>query len=84
MNQEKFELFLKETNHTEKSINSRIARLKKVEKLFQINIDTIIDDKNKIHEILDELKTKNLDTSNQNLSNALRTYYQCITGNKFE
>lgn len=80
MNQEKYKLFLRETNHTEQSIKSRVTRLKKVEEIFQINIDTIIYDEVKVYEILDKLKTQNLDTPNQNLANALSTYYTCITG----
>ena len=80
MNQEKYILFLRETNHTEKSIKSRVARLKKVENVFQIDVDCIINDKNKVHEILDKLKIQNLDSSNQNLANALSMYYTCITG----
>lgn len=84
MNQEKYKLFLRATNHTEKSIDSRVTRLRKVEKIFQIDIDSIIDDENKANEILYKLKTQNLDTSNQNLANALRTYYESITGNKLK
>ena len=82
MNQEKYKLFLIETNHTEKSITSRIARLNKIEKLFQINIDSIINNKNKVHELLDKLKIQNFDSSNQNLANALRLYYECINNCK--
>ena len=80
MNQEKYELYLRTTNHTEKSINSRVARLKKIEQIFEIDIDTIIYDENKVNDLLKELKIRNLDTSNQNLSNSLRTYYKCICG----
>ncbi|MBQ4269275.1 MAG: hypothetical protein IJB97_06480 [Clostridia bacterium] len=79
MNREKYILFLKETNHTEKSINSRLARLKKVEKIFQIDIDSIIYDKDKVKHLLQSLKEQNLDTTNQNLSNAVRKYYTCMT-----
>ena len=66
MNQEKFELFLKETNHTEKSIKSRISRLKKIEDLFQLDVDDIIYDEIKITTLLHKLKAQNLDTTNQN------------------
>ena len=79
MNQQKYKLFLRETRHTEKSIQSRVARLKNIEKLFQIDIDSIIDDENKINEILDKLKTQNIDSDNQNLANALRLYYECMS-----
>ena len=84
MNQEKFELFLKETNHTEKSIKSRISRLKKIEDLFQLDVDDIIYDEIKITTLLHKLKAQNLDTTNQNLANALRCYYKCITGKIFK
>ncbi len=80
MNQEKYKLFLRNTKHTEKSIESRVARLKKVEEIFQIDVDSIIYNEAKVYEILDKLKTQNLDSSNQNLANALRVYYTCITG----
>lgn len=80
MNQEKYILFLRATNHTEKSINSRLARLKKIEKIFQIDIDSIIYDKDKVQHLLESLKEQNLDTTNQNLSNTVRKYYECMTG----
>ena len=81
MNIEKYELYLRKTNHTEKSIISRIARLRKIENIFGIDIDNIIDDEDKINSLLETLKVQNLDTANQNLSNALRKYYECMNGN---
>ena len=81
MNIEKYELYLRKTNHTEKSIISRIARLRKIENIFGIDIDNIIDDEDKINSLLETLKVQNLDTANQNLSNSLRKYYECMNGN---
>ena len=80
MNEEKFREYLTKTNHTEKSIISRISRLKKIEKLFQLNIDSIIYNKIEVVELLNKIKA--IDTKNQNLSNALRKYYECVTNNK--
>lgn len=82
MNKEKYEIFLRQTNHTEKSIRSRIRHLEDIEKLLQINIDTIIMNRNEVILILKELKSK--DTRNQNLSNALRKYYECMTNDVIE
>lgn len=79
MNALKFEEFLRKTDHTQKSIDSRVSRLKKVEELFNFNIDSIIYDKNKVISILMELKDKRLDSKNENLSNAIRAYYTCMT-----
>ena len=58
MNQEKYKLFLTDTKHTEESIKSRVARLKKVEEIFQIDADSIIYDETKVYKILDKLKTQ--------------------------
>ena len=79
MNLLKFEDFLRKTDHTQKSIDSRVSRLKKVEELFNFNIDSIIYDKNKVRNILMELKEKRLDSSHENLSHAIRAYYTCMT-----
>ena len=81
MDKQKYELFLRKTNHTEKSIQSRIVRLKKIENIFCIDIDSIIYDKSKVIEILSDLKKLNVDTVNQNLSNAIYKYYECCNGN---
>ena len=82
MNKEKYETFLRETQHTEKSITSRVARLRKVETLFQIDLDTVIHDKGKVNDLLGRLKKEKLDSSNQNLSNALRMYFECVNNIK--
>lgn len=82
MNRIKYEDFLTLTNHTQKSIDSRISRLEKVEKIFQINIDTIIFDKVKVIKLLNDMKTLGIDTKNQNLSNAVRKYYTCMTNDE--
>lgn len=82
MNIQKYTDFLRKTNHTQKSIDSRIYRLEKIEKTFHLDIDTIIYDKTKVINLLVDMKTKKIDSSNQNLSNALRKYYTCMTNDE--
>lgn len=82
MNKLKYKAFLKETNHTEKSINSRVRNLERVERYFKMNIDVIICDKSQVINLLKEIREKNIDTKNQNMSNAIRKYYECITKDK--
>ena len=80
MNKTKYEHYLRSTNHTDKSIIARINNLVKVENYFQLNIDSIINDKDKVITLLREIKRFGIDTKNQNLSNTVRKYYECITG----
>ena len=82
MKEIEFRIYLEQTNHTEKSILSRISRLKTVERSFHLNIDSIIFDKEKVICLLDKLKE--IDSKNQNLSNAVRKYYECMTNNVIE
>lgn len=79
MIESKFREYLIKTGHTQKSIDSRVSRLKKVEKLFNFNIDSIIYNKNMVVSVLIELKDKSLDSKNENLSNTIRAYYTCMT-----
>lgn len=74
--------YLTKTGHTKKSIVSRISRLNQIEIKFNLDIDTIIFDKEKVVNLL--INLKDLDTPNQNLSNALRHYYTCMTNEKIE
>lgn len=77
-----FKEFLFQTNHSEKSIISRVNRLKKIETLFQLNVDTIIHNENEVIQLL--LQIKEIDTKNQNYANSLRKYYECIMNNQIK
>ena len=82
MNKSKYEAFLRDTNHTQKGIISRVSRLEKIERCFRFDIDTIIFDKVKVINLLNEIKTLGIDSKNQNLSNAVRKYFECMTNDK--
>lgn len=82
MQEVKFIEYLTKTNHSKKSIISRVNNLKIIENKFNLHIDSIIFDKEKVVSLL--LKIKNIDTANQNLSNALRHYYTFMAEDKIE
>lgn len=79
MQEGKFREYLTETGHTKKSIDSRVRSLAKIEKLFHFDIDTIIFDREKVIKQLCDIKQLGIDAKNQNLSNAVRKYYTCMT-----
>ena len=69
MQKVKFKEYLTKTGHSKKSISSRISNLTLIENKLNVNIDSIIFNKEKVVNLL--FKIKNIDTTNQNLSNAL-------------
>ncbi len=84
MDAKKYEEYLQNNNHTEKSIKSRISRLRQLENMLNFNIDDIIKDRYKVLKLLKKLKAENLDTYNQNYSNTIRKYYKCITNDEIK
>lgn len=72
--------YLTKTGHSKKSVLSRLNNLTFIENKLKINIDSIIFNKEKVVNLL--FKIKNIDTTNQNLSNALRHYYTFMTNDK--
>lgn len=80
MKEKTFRKYLAKTKHTEKSIISRVSRLKKVEIYFELDIDSIIFNKTSVIQLLNKIKA--IDSQNQNLSNALRKYYTCMTNDE--
>ena len=94
MNATKFENYLKNKtyiskgqiqNYTTAATQKRIASLSKVEKAFNFDIDSIITDRKKVVKLLNDIRIRNLENKTHTpLSNAVRHYYECITGDKID
>ena len=83
MNDLKFREYLIKTNHTEKSIISRINKLKSIEDHFHLDIDTLISNKEKVIALLIKIRNAKIeDRRHTPLSNALRKYYNCMTNDE--
>jgi hypothetical protein len=66
----------------DKAVRSRIAKARKIEQHFNIDLDTIVADDNKMFDILCHIKREQNDR-NGTISNALRKYYQFANGREF-
>lgn len=64
-----------------KAVRSRMGKARMIEKHFEISLDSIVCDDEKMYQILLRIKAEMKDT-NGNLSNALRKYY-VFANNKF-
>ena len=85
MDEEKFKDYLLNTNHKKNATQTRISKLKFVEFYFGINIDSIINDKKKVLSLLIQIRGEDIeDRKHTPLSNAVRKYYECITGNRID
>jgi hypothetical protein len=94
MDKQKFSTYLKNqtyttdgkiNNYTTKAINKRVTSLTKVEALFNIDLDSIINDKSEVIKLLCSIRKKGYENPNHTpLSNAVRHYYACQTGDKIE
>lgn len=94
MNKEKFENFLqnktyiskgKIKHYTSAGILTRISSLEELEDKFNFNIDTIIQNRAGVISLLKRIRTNNLeDLRHTPISNAVRHYYECMTGDKIE
>ena len=83
MDEEKFRDYLLKTNHKKSATETRISKLKFVEFYFDINIDFIINDKEKVIYLLIQIRNADIeDRKHTPLSNAVRKYYECITNNR--
>jgi hypothetical protein len=70
-------------NYTTKAINKRITSLTRVETLFNINLDSIINDKSEVIKLLCSIRNNGYENQNHTpLSNAIRHYYTCQTGDE--
>lgn len=65
-----------------KAVRSRMTKARKVEQHFNVSLDSIVADDNKMFDILCRIK-KELNDSNGAISNALRKYYLFANGRKF-
>ncbi|MDD4402048.1 MAG: hypothetical protein PHI24_09295 [Desulfitobacteriaceae bacterium] len=66
----------------DKAVRSRMTRARKIEQHFNITLDSIVADDNKMFDILCRIK-KELNDSNGTISNALRKYYLFANGREF-
>ena len=82
MNEEIFRNYLLKTNHKKSATETRINKLKIVESYFNINIDSIIKNREQVVNLLIKIRDVLIEDSRHTpLSNAVRKYYECITGN---
>lgn len=65
---------------TEKGINTRVAKAKRVERIVGCGLDQIVADDGSMHDALDAIRTEDV---HQGMSNALRKYYEMRRGVKF-
>lgn len=80
MNEKRFRDYLLKTNHTENSINSRIAKVKKLEDIFKIDMDEIANRKEQVIKLLIKIRDTGIeDRRHTPFSNAVRKYYESIT-----
>ena len=90
MKEEKFRVWLlkqkrrwngKVDFYTENAVNSRVGCLKKLEIIFNIDLDEKVTRRNVAIEFLKEIRNKNIeDLKHTPLSNAFRHYYKFATG----
>lgn len=66
----------------DKAVRSRMTKARKVEQHFNISLDSVVADDNKVFDILCRIK-KELNDSNGAISNALRKYYLFANGREF-
>lgn len=80
MRETEFENFLNADSNIvskTKAVRSRISKARMVERHFNISLDAIVSDNDKMYNILVRIKQEMKDT-NGNISNALRKYYQIM------
>jgi hypothetical protein len=65
-----------------KAVRSRVSKARMVERHFNISLDAIVNDNDKMYDMLVRIKQEMKDT-NGNISNALRKYYQFTNGRVF-
>lgn len=63
----------------DKAVRSRMTKTKKIEQHFNVSLDSVVADDNKMFDILCRIK-KELDDTNGAISNALRKYYLFANG----
>lgn len=66
----------------DKAVRSRMTKARKIEQHFNIFLDSVVADDNKVFDILCRIK-KELNDSNGAISNALRKYYLFANGREF-
>ncbi len=73
-----------DTNITskDKAVRSRITKARKIEQHFNVSLDSVVADDNKMFDILRRIK-KELNDSNGAISNALRKYYLFANEHEF-
>jgi len=85
MREAEFENFLNADSNIvskTKAVRSRVSKARMIERHFNISLDSIVSDNDKMYDILVRIKQEMKDT-NGNISNALRKYYQFANGRVF-
>lgn len=65
-----------------KAVNSRLSKARLIEREFEVDLDEIVSDDDKMYETLIRVKQETND-HNGNNSNALRKYYEFSNGKRF-
>lgn len=65
-----------------KAVRSRVNKARMIERYFEISLDYIVSDDNRMYESLLKIKAEMKDT-NGNISNALRKYYRFVNRASF-
>lgn len=85
MKELEFENYLLEDKGIEskiKAVRSRMSKARMIEQHFNLSLDFIVEDDNRMYEILSKIKIEMKD-AHGNLSNALRKYYLFTHGTTF-
>ena len=83
MRDEQFRKFLENDpsiTSKQKAVNSRLAKARKVEEIFKVNLDDIVRDDEKTYKLL--MSIKPIDRMG-NYQNAVRKYYIFVNGIEF-
>ena len=85
MRKTEFTRFLEQDNaitSKEKAVGSRISKAKCVEEKFDVNLDYVVKDDNKMFDLLMKIKNE-LSDSNGAKQNAVRKYYTFVNNSVF-
>lgn len=85
MREDSFIKFLTLDEHIEskdKAVRSRVSKARKVEKEFNIDLDTVVKDDKLTYEILQRIRV-NMNDKSGAIQNSIRKYYLFVNGEKF-
>lgn len=82
MRENEFELFLIGKGYTKKSVQSRMAKARKAEKILGKKLDEIVKDDDLMYSSLNELQQYE-DPAHNPMQNSVRRYYEFINKKEF-